>query len=172
MKLKITLTLVALSLLGLACIPTPSVTFTPSGSAMLDCYGNITPCSNMTYDIGRADRYFGTIYVSNVVGWMPLGGTGTVTATGTSAGHIPYFAAPFDLQNSSMYYSNMTGYIGIFDNTPGTQLDVTGQIQGYSIHCIRAYSGAVNGPYYVGYVPAHRLTPSEIRACIIFLCFV
>lgn len=53
--------------------------------------------------------------------------TGNVTSTGTT-GHIPYFQSSTNLDNTSAYYDNGTGFIGIFDNTPTVELDVDGRI--------------------------------------------
>lgn len=121
----ITLILLAVSSIFISCM-FPLDTRVVNNQVVTDCFGNITPCTTNTYSLGDATHYWDTLYVNNVIGWAG-GGGGTVTSTGTT-GHIPYLSTNTNLANSSITYDNLSGYIGIFDNTPAVELDVTGHI--------------------------------------------
>ena len=83
-----------------------------------NCFGNITPCSNNTYDLGSATNMWHTVWAVNSVG-----GTGSnVTTTGGTLNRLAKFLSGNVIGNSQVY-DNST-YVGISTVNPVRKLTV------------------------------------------------
>jgi len=79
------------------------------GSVVTDCYGNLVPCADSTYDLGDVTHSWGTLYVDNILG-MIIGG-GNVTTAGGTAGTIAKFTAATNIENSSVTEAQVSGAV-------------------------------------------------------------